>query len=201
MHGPRWYYTRVTSYFLMRGPRTVVAGIPVHHASVTADRLETVLRQIERALALTQRDLRHWTHLRRDGPAILVVDATTNPKYIPPMNLILLPIGSIVNDPVQLLAVSIVHEATHARIAHATRGLRAMEVGRQERLCQEEGIAFMRRVARPGDPLLEPWVAFERKKLEREWWTRANRQKAYAEQLKADGAPAWAIWIAKMMVP
>jgi hypothetical protein len=194
IRGPAWYLKRWMWIVPMSGPTTNMEGIVVHHGAVDNEELPLALLNLKQALSLIQnRDPRHWKRLRSDNPSILLIRGGGTHCYLESINTIILDLPQVLTELTQLLASEIVHEATHARIAGATNrlGLRKMDEGRQERLCIEEEIAFMRRVARADDPRLEPWIARRRKLLETPWWTVRAKRVSLLKAMEKDGSFPW----------
>jgi hypothetical protein len=187
----------------MTGPNTTIEGIVVYHGMVDKEQRDTALLKVTEALKLIrQRDPRRWNRIQRDRPAIVIGEGLGSHSYVPSTNTIDLDLRRTLAALTQLLAVSLVHEATHARIARTTerQRLRTMGREREERLCVEEGIAFMRRVARADDPRLESWITEQRKALETPWWTRRAQRRTALRGMEEEGRNPWLVRMAKFLL-
>jgi len=76
-----------------------------------------------------------------------------------------------------------------------------MNIAREEHLCVEESIAFMRRVARADDPKLEPWIVTQRKQLEMQWWTVRGGRSTLLRGMEEEGYFPWLVRAAKFLWP
>ena len=200
IRGPRWYLYQWLFRNQLGGPATEVHGIVVHHADVEGERLDNALRNLGRALALIeQRDPRRWNRLRRDGTTILLGTLLGKHNYNRISNVMTLDMRDILETPVELLAVTIVHEATHARIARATKRPKPLDLAREERRCMEESIAFVRRYSRPDDPNLEAWIAYERAQLSAPRSTRRERRLQMVQALEENGGAAWLVRLGRRL--
>jgi len=87
-----------------------------------------------------------------------------------------------------VVALNVVHEATHARIAARGVPYNQATAARIEALCVGQEIAFARRL--PGD---QQWIVAIEQKLEKPWWNATNQRAKREERLRAVGVPGWLI--------
>lgn len=100
-------------------------------------------------------------------------------------------VASSANRP-EDVALTLIHENTHARLA--ARGIRYREGrrGRIEVICAEAEVAFSRRVPYAGDLVertqsrLEAWV-----KADEEHWSDKRKRAALLDYLQETGTPGW----------
>lgn len=88
--------------------------------------------------------------------------------------------------PEDVLALTIVHEATHARLHRAGIAYRAQLIERVERCCVRSEIAFARRV--PGG---ESLARYAEEKLQHDWWTPEKRAQRLERELNELEMPGW----------
>lgn len=157
------------------------------HRRLLLERVTAALDQIYRL------DQRRIGRLVRDGVPIVIVALQGRHFFSEVVDAICLDrrILSREASNTSTIACAIVHESTHARMAHAGLFYSKRYAARMERRCIEEEIAYLGR-----SPYIKPdefaaWAASRRKALDHPWWTRRGRLEAYAKFLETEGAPAW----------
>lgn len=119
--------------------------------------------------------LAHW----RQGARLCILTA----RYV----------ASSANKP-EDVALTLIHESTHARLA--ALGIRYQEGrrGRIELICARAELSFSRRVPYTGDLVqrtesrIDAWA-----KADEERWSDRNKRAALLEYLRETGAPAWLV--------
>jgi hypothetical protein len=198
VHGPSWY---VLGWLVRRayltGPTKSVEVMTVFVADADEPRGGAAADRLAEALSLIRRgDPRRFARLLRDGVRIAFTTQFGRAQYWRSVNVIALDLQKVIDRPLSLLASSIVHEATHARLARSGIVSRRAATARIERRCVEEEIAFMRRLPHSSEALFEQWTAQKRDSLALHWWTRRAGARAGAAALEREGGPAWLLWLA-----
>jgi hypothetical protein len=96
---------------------------------------------------------------------------------------------------VEEVAMTIVHEATHARLRRLHVRSTPANVARIEKLCVDQEVALAARL-----PDSDKWIARATAKLERPWWGSDQLARRIEAQLRTYGFPEWLIrlrtWLA-----
>jgi hypothetical protein len=145
-----------------------------------------VFEKVRDALRLIlQYGPRFHARLRRDVKRLLFAD-TVGGAYLAGLATCRIGIGYARRVAALDLAMTIVHEATHARLSRL--GFRYVGECREriERACVKTEITFARSV--PGS---EPAIERTRALLETEWWTPQNSRQATLAELRERGVPSW----------
>lgn len=147
-------------------PRTIVEGIELVALADVGREIELqTVRQIAAALRLIKStDPVRWSRVRRDLKRILVTEVG-GPLYVHPVRAALLRAGYVHSASVAYLALTLVHEATHARLW--SRGIRYAAADREriERICVRAEVAFAERQEQHAQ-----LVQSARAKLSERWW-------------------------------
>jgi hypothetical protein len=178
--------------FVIRGPYELCGGIEVHYKSfMPEDRRKIAVDRVNQALYLIFKlDSRRYYRLFNDGTTIAIVHGAGGHSYCVPNNTIILDLRRIEGETVSAAALSIVHEATHARIALAGVEYRGDRRARIEWRCVEEEIVFSRHFPWPSEENRVAWEAQQREQFNRPWWGDKNGFRRLAEGLEEAGAPA-----------
>ena len=149
------------------------------------------LGRVAEALALIRSaDERRYARLLHDVRRIaLYGQVGALGTFIAPQHAIVLDTTHAGKASLPMLALTLVHEATHARV-HAA-GLRVPEaaIAREERLCVEAEVAFVQRLG----PEYVPLIPILRGKLDRPWWGSEDKFARFLAGQRARGMPEW--WI------
>jgi len=146
-----------------RDPRMTITHHTLHSLPVTVANTEPgidtdeVIRRLDQALALLEQYVpHHYRRMQRDVVELVVQRFPCRGAFFPAERTILTELTFLVNPsftPAQI-AASIVHEATHARVAASLRGNVMNRRPREERLCREAELEFG--LALPeGGPVIE----------------------------------------------
>lgn len=130
-------------------------------------------------------DHRRARRLARDIKRILVTDVN-GAEFIPSINACMLSARYVINAPLEQLAATFVHEATHARLWSQGIGYPVKLRERIERRCVREEIAFAERLPNGAD-----LIASAQERLLRAWWTEENELQRRVRQLEQLGRPLW----------
>lgn len=122
-----------------------------------------ILARLEESLSLIERhEPRRMHHLRRDVAQILVIRYACRGAYFPDTRTCLTELTFLARRDISaaVVASSIIHEGTHARVAafrrHVGSEWREADRAREERLCRRAEIAFGRALpAELGAPVIE----------------------------------------------
>lgn len=152
--------------------------------------------KLREALGLIQAvDPRRHLRITRDVQRILILSAG-GPEYIPRLKCIVLNGPYIATRSLERLAMDIVHEGCHARLAQRGVRLGTHNAGRIEHRCVKEEVLFARRLPNSFDI-----VATTMKKLDTKWWEPNNVLERRERDLKTLGASTVFIriwrWMAK----
>ena len=178
----RWLATRL---LLMLSPVSCVDGFDVIRVD---DQNERVMcdRLAEALLLIRQVDAKRFIRIRRDVRRILIV-RSGGPEYWPLADGFVLDSLYVANAPIERIALSIVHEAVHARLWKMGVDYRSALRSRIEKLCVHSEIAFASQLPQ-GGVLLEQ----ARAKLANPWWT---EQRVFERRLAAMRKSGWPEWL------
>ena len=178
---------------LMHRPR-VIMGIEVSPWFMEERWAPVFFGRAQRALELMERyDPRRLARIRDD---VRMIGGMVGPnsKYDPDGRNILLTQSLVLKGTAAEVAMTIVHEATHARIVD--RGIHYFPANRAriEAACVRQEAAFARRLP-GGDAFAERVIA----NLEHAWWTPCRIHESNLEVLESLELPAWASrWLARV---
>ncbi len=106
-------------------------------------------------------------------------------EYWPQYDAIALEAHHVENHVLLSICMTIVHEATHARIARW--GVRdSVDRERLERACVKQEIVFARKV--PGSERL---IEGALRKLDMRWWDEPSTSRLFDQRLERAGTPRW----------
>ena len=201
--GIQWYvFGWLMRHGYLTGPTTTVVGIIVFLPGADmgdAAQGETAMARVSEALSLIRRyDPRRFDRILRDGVRIVFTRHIGNAQYWRPVNVIALDLPSVIRWSASQTATSIVHEATHARLALSGIISRRATISRVERRCVEEEITFVRRLPQSNEAF-EQWAAKKRSSLATEWWTRREMARRRVALLEREGGPPWLLWLARRL--
>lgn len=178
---------------LMHRPR-VIMGIEISPWFIEERWAPVFFGRTRRALELIERyDPRRLARIRHD---VRMIGGTVghNSKFDPDGRIILLTRSLVLRATAADVAMTIVHEATHARIID--RGIHYFPVNRAriEAACVRQEAAFARRLP-GGDALADRGIA----NLEHAWWTPRRIHESNLDVLRELELPAWADrWLARV---
>lgn len=150
------------------------------HASELFDTVEKALRCIRNT------DPVRFHRMRRDVSRIAVMESPGSAgEYWREYKAVALEIEHLRQERLGGICMTIVHEATHARIQHW--GVRVgIDPARVERACVKQEIAFAQKL--PGSELL---IHGAMMKLKTEWWLHTSDSRHFDLRLERAGAPQW----------
>jgi hypothetical protein len=171
---------------LLVWPRRSVDGFEVLDLTPHLKETPDYGRPLGEALCLIKRvDLRRFRRMQRDLRRFIIA-RTEGAEYVHPARACLLDAAYLTTVPAARLALTIVHEATHARLWNAGFHYRQSARMRIEEICVREEVSFACRLP-GGDELAER----ARIKLEDPWWTEQREFERRVSQLKALGKSKW----------
>ena len=131
-------------------------------------------------------DPRRFVRIRRDVRRVAVMQSFGSAgEYWPQYEAIALEAQHVATHSVLSICMTIVHEATHARIARwGVRG--SIDPERVERACVKQEIIFARKAPNSGH-LIEGAL----QKLETRWWTEPAGPDRFERRLERAGTPRW----------
>lgn len=180
----------VATYHVIRAisPRRTILGIEVSPLTLPPRCSGVFFGRVRRALELIARyDPRLLGRIQRDVRCIGGIQAGQH-QYRDGVRLIWLSYPDVLAGSAANLAMTIVHEATHGRIANCGIAYRVEDRGRIERACVRQECAFARRLP-GGDELAERML----QRLEEQWWTPRAKHQSTLRALRAIEAPHWVI--------
>lgn len=178
------YHWLATRLLLAVSPRSQVAGFEVIRIENQAE--QVVCDRLAEALDLIQCvDAKRLRRIRRDIRRILVVGAG-GPEYWPLADGFILDYSYIAEAPIERIALTIAHEATHARLWNAGVRYRGILRGRIEELCVRSEIALAARL-----PASEKLIHQAQEKLADPWW---NERRIFERRLAAMRKVGWPEW-------
>lgn len=157
-------------------------------ADMTLDRSGREVRKaVQVALELIEtHDPERFAQLRHDVRVLLIVQTHGSAgEFWPHVGAVVIDEGHLRTHQTASVAMTIVHEATHARL-HREGLVDEEDRGSIERRCVEEEIRFAESV--PGTQHL---IIGARMKLSTEWWDNSSGRRQFSRRLKALGAPRW----------
>lgn len=169
-------------------PSARVDGFQIVTLAGPAPELASVAEPIKNALRVIREHApRRFARLQFDVRRFVVV-SVTGPEYIHSIRACMLSSSYIKTATAEDLAMTIVHEATHARLSaigiRYTAGMR----DRMERRCIREEAAFAK--ALPDGENLATLVLAKR---EHPWWSEEQEFERRVRQLRELGRPEWYI--------
>jgi len=170
---------------LLLAHRRVVDGYEVRVVRSASDRDEVFEKVRDALLLLEKHGPRFRARLSRDVNRIFVTDMWGG-SYVAGLKTCCISIDFVRSASALDLAMTIVHEATHARLSRLGFSYNKECRERLERLCVGAEIAFAGRV--PGS---EANIRKAQALLEKEWWTPDNYADATVAELRERGVPAW----------
>lgn len=142
--------------------------------------------QLARALELIESsDPMRMRRLRRDLRGILLT-STGAGSFLPALRICQLGMGYALRVQPEELAMTVVHEATHARLFQLGCGYRSVDREVIERICVEAEIRFARKL--PGSEAL---AAKAEALLQRRWWTEEAALTSAHTSLRQLEVPEW----------
>ena len=142
---------------------------------------------VEAALAMIREvDPRRFARILRDVKRIAVMRSFASAgEYWPQYEAVALEVQHLETHTLLSICMTIVHEATHARIKRW--GVRdSIDRERIERACVKQEIAFARKV--PGSERL---IEGALEKLGTEWWKEQSSSHRFERRLERAGTPRW----------
>jgi hypothetical protein len=176
-------------------PQVAVRDFWVVDWSATGPMFGEITRRIEAALQLiNEREPRRYLRLQKDVKRFLITNAS-GAEYIHAVRACMLNPGYLSGASIDQIALTIVHEGTHARLS--SRGIKYDFPQREriERACVREEIAFANKLPDGAD-----LIKAAKAKLDRRWWTEEEEFDRRLRQLEQLGRPRWyrrlysAIW-------
>jgi hypothetical protein len=177
----RWLLTR---FLIAVSPLSLVEGFQLVRVDSGNERL--VCDRLGEALRLVRNiDPPRFQRIRRDIRRILVVKAG-GPEYWPLAGGFILNRDYVTEAPVELVALTIVHEATHARLWKLGFRYRQSLRARIEAVCVRSEIRFA-----GGLPAGVTWIRHAEEKLEHPWWTDDKVSERRLSAMRLQGWPGW----------
>ncbi len=170
-----------------RAQRASCAGVWLFNWDRDSDH-NVLFRKVAETLELIrERDPRRYARLVRDVPRITLTKSPTPGVFVPKFGGVFLDVLHVINASLHQLSLTVVHEATHARLHRAGIRVDSANRGRIERLCLEQEIRFAvslgynaDTLGRTDEPYWDEEVRFARRLNELravfpEWYVRAYR--------------------------
>jgi hypothetical protein len=177
-----WITMRLVEKRVVRG--VLVADMRLDDSSPGA--YETVIEVIE---LIHRHDPARVRRMARDVRYVAVTRTVgTGGEYRERSRSILLNESAVARQPREAVAMTVVHEATQARLCRMGVG-RFPDLGRIERTCVEAEIAFARKLPDP-----ERLIDAAGRKLASRYWEQP-RHEAFEKYLEGLGYPRWARWL------
>lgn len=159
----------------------------------------TSLGRFESALTLiAEVEPLRFRRLQSDVKRFLITD-TTSSRYLRLTRTCVLPVGRVLESSRERLALTIVHEATHARIARAGVLPTVDKQARIEQRCVKEEIRFLNVLKVAGYNGTDDWAAHLMRQLDIRWWTEDYRFRKANQELVDRGAPNWLVKLHRVL--
>lgn len=174
---------------LAMSPNKVIRGFKIVNLFI-AEHDEKLFERVAQLLDLVQSaDARRFLRMRRDVQRILIMHTGGSAgSYWRELNACVLDAQHLRDDDLRSVAMTLVHEATHARLERAGFGYRTSLRARIEHLCVEAEIAFAERLSES-----ETLIDEARWAMNEMWWSIDARNDRRAQGLRALGLPGWAV--------
>lgn len=167
-------------------PRIHSEGFEIIDFAESGSELPSLGTRIGDAIRIIgERDPRRFARLRRDVDRFLIA-SVSGPEYIHPLRACMLSASFVQRASSEQLALTIVHEATHARLSAMGINYDYPIRERIERACVREEVDFAARL-----PCPQELVAEAAAKLDDPWWTEEREFERRLRQLEQLGRPAW----------
>lgn len=170
-------------------PKTEVRGLRIVDVTNSADS-SLLLQRVQVAVEMiADADRRRFFRARQDLKWIVLSIAKSAAEYVPAASICIIDVEYVRDSEPLIIASSIVHEATHARIDNAGISYdSSRKRARIERRCVREEISFIR--LQNGS---EELVKRLESGMANEWWTEERIALARLSQLRRLGVPDWAL--------
>lgn len=172
---------------MLISPRSRSHGLEIFDLTAGATHSADYFARVNAALDLIARhDMRRLLRLKRDVRRLVVIDQA-GPEFWPRLRAcVLTPRGLALDE--EEVALTIVHEATHARLYRSGIPYHPQLRARIENCCVKQEIEFAHTLPR-GATLAEA----RRAQLETPWWSPDALFERRLSQLQGAGAPNWLI--------
>jgi hypothetical protein len=197
--GPKQWIAHLASKGIRKKPSVAIDGMRLFFdAEIAEARRHAAIDRLANAISFIEANDPRWLHrLRRGGTDLYLTSSIGTHGYLEVSNLIVLDIAGVERQTREGLPTSLVHEATHARIALRGISMTRSNTSRIERRCVEEEIAFVRcvmaHVPSSKQAEVDAWVARKRQTLEAPWWTTRKRLGRIADLFADGGAPLFLV--------
>ena len=175
-----------------RASTVVVDGIRIANGDWADDDAHlAALRRIADALELIRSvDRRRYARLTQDVRRIILIPQLGTPAaFIPSRRAVTVGPEYVTNASLPKLAMTLVHEATHARLHAAGIGIEEEIRARLERVCVEQEAQFAEALG----PQHAHLAAKARQRLDQPYWAAEERFAASFADLQRLGAPKWVL--------
>lgn len=150
---------------------------------------ETLLSKLREAFELIRTlDPRRFARMQRDVKRVVVVPYS-GPEYIHAVRACMLSSEYVRKGSAEALALTLVHEATHARLMRAGIGYEGPLRERVERVCVESEVRFARLLPDSADRVARAYAT-----LRSPWWT---DEKEFEERIRQYAQLGWPRWYIK----
>ena len=167
-------------------PHHSIRGFLVTDLSSAGSGLPEVLSKLESALALyALHDARGFDRFCRNVRRFVLVDVP-GPEYVHCVRACMLRAAYVEEASPEQVAMTVVHEGTHARLWSAGFDYAPTRRQRIESICVRAETAFAMKL-----PVGEQLAEQARGKLREDWWSEENEYRRRLGQLKELGRPGW----------
>lgn len=171
---------------LLAFSKTRIEGFDVVDWAGLEGSFSTCVHRLKTALQLIrEKDPRRFKRVQRDVRRFLVAE-TSGEEFLPSIRACLITITTLKSRTTEEIAMTIVHEATHARFHSRGIDYSYRRRARIEEACVASEVAFSSLL-----PNGKPLAIQARAKLDRQWWTRENELTRRLQDLELLGWPSW----------
>lgn len=182
-----FWRVRLLRFLIRMGKPREVLGVKLVDISQESAS-EASIEKLAQALALVATtDEPTLGRIRRELDQIVIYDGVDT-RYDPGLNACFLDGTYLIRRPVAQIAMTLVHEATHAELFRQGHGYEPEERASIEARCVAAEIAFAERV-----PGTEDLVAHSRRQLANPWWTDVALFDRRIALYRAGGWPEWLV--------
>lgn len=181
-------------FLVLTCPRRQVKGFEVVDLCGSGE-LEFLCTKVREALQLIEtHDPTRFARLRRDLKRFALI-AGGGEFYHHGLRAYVMDVPNMKTRSVPELAITVVHEGTHARLALAGISTKRGNVERIEHICTEAAASFAEKI--PGGQSLATHL---RAQLSTRWWAHDAMRARRLEQLRASGLPDWILGLYRRLI-
>jgi hypothetical protein len=174
--------------------RQVVRGMEVVSIAEAHDLARPISKLGDALELIAVHDPLRFERLRKNIRRVLLSDGV-GPEYITSIGACILSVAFVENASTVQLALTLVHEATHARLWRAHIGRRLAKRDQLEHVCIKSERQFGERLR--GADRLAALAVVDAELVGSKWWSRDALIQRRANEMRSLGLPAWLIQLSR----